>query len=91
MKNKGIRQYRFKQNPLEKRFAESWDEINTDSCGKLNGNGILDYIMAKNINNPLGDISDRDRAVAATVIQWLGSPVGQSFLTQTNKRRGSKK
>lgn len=82
MKNKGLNQRRCKQNPLEKLFAESWNEINTDNHGNLNGKGCLDYLMTKNINNPLGEVSDRDRIVAATVIQWLGSPVGQSFLMQ---------
>lgn len=81
-KNKGLNQRRCKQNPLEKLFAESWNEINTNNHGNLNGRDILDYLMAKDINNPLGEVSDRDRIVAATVIQWLGSPVGQSFLMQ---------
>lgn len=28
------------------------------------------------------EVSDRDREVAATVIQWLGSPVGNNFLRE---------
>ena len=81
MKNKGIRQYRFKDNPLERCFAEKWDSLNSNVFnGRLDGRGLLDYIMAHNLMMPNGEVSDRDRVVAATVIQWLGSPVGQDFL-----------
>jgi len=82
MKNKGKSTYRFKQNPLEKDFAKLWEELNTDEHGNLNGGRILDYILAENPNEPRGEVTDRDRMVAATVIQWLGSPVGQMFLNQ---------
>ena len=30
------------------------------------------------------EVSDRDELVAATLIQWLGSPVGQTFLKEVN-------
>ena len=72
--------HRFAQNPLEKKFAEAWNKQNT-----LNreGNNLLDYMLAENCNDPRGEVTDRDTVVAATVIQWLGSPVGQSFLNET--------
>jgi len=35
MKNKGVSQHRFKRNPLEKSFAEAWEEINSNGCGIL--------------------------------------------------------
>lgn len=82
MKNKSNNQHRFKQNPSEKKIANAWEEINTDVYGKLDGKGILDYLLAEKINKPNGEVTDRDRMVAATVIQWLGSPVGRNFLTQ---------
>ena len=81
MKNEGKNTHRFKQNPLEKVFAEAWEEINTDTFGKLNGKRILDYLLAEEPNEPLMEVTGRDRMVAATVIQWLGSPVGRSFLS----------
>ena len=74
MKNAGMSQYRFKQNPLEEKFAVAWDRM---QHGRYH---TLDYLLAKEPNKPSGEVSDRDRMVAATVIQWLGSPVGQSFL-----------
>ena len=91
MKNKGLNQYRFKENPLEKAFAKQWEKENVEGrildyllAKDLNypkGKGrILDYLLAKDLNYPKGKVTDRDREVAATVIQWLGSPCGQSFV-----------
>ena len=78
MLNKGMRQYRFKDNPIEKRFAKIWEEENTPEYK----NGILDYLLADDPNHPWDEVTKRDRLVAATVIQWLGSPVGNGFLRE---------
>jgi hypothetical protein len=81
MKNKGLSQHRFRDNPLEERFSKAWERENVSRAdGSLNGSGTLDYLLAINPNFPAGEVSERDREVAATVIQWLGSPVGQGFL-----------
>lgn len=77
MKNKGRSQHRFTQNPLELRFAQEWEKTNNKPNGQ---HGTLDYLLAEDVNRPNGEVSGRDREVAATVIQWLGSPVGQTFL-----------
>jgi hypothetical protein len=76
MKNKGKMQHRLKQNPLEQKFALEWEKINSG----IQRHGTLDYLLAEDNNRPLNEVSDRDREVAATVIQWLGSPVGKNFL-----------
>jgi hypothetical protein len=79
--NRGLHDYRFKQNPLEKKFAMAWEKQNVSAfTDKPDGKGTLDYLLAKDCNLPAGEVTARDREVAATVIQWLGSPVGQSFL-----------
>lgn len=76
MKNKGLHQNRFESNPVEKIFAKGWDGLNKQS-------NTLDYLLAEKINHPTFDeVSNRDRVVAATVVQWLGSPCGQGFLTE---------
>jgi hypothetical protein len=81
MKNKGMHRYRFKDNPLERAFAKEWDDFNKSYVsGNLDGRGVLDYLLAEDPNNPQGEVTARDRVVAATVIQWLGSPCGQAFL-----------
>jgi hypothetical protein len=73
----GLHQYRFEANPEEKRFALAWDTHNRDG-------GTLAYLLDTNQGQGLRppEPSERDQVVAATVIQWLGSPVGQFFLTQ---------
>lgn len=77
MRNVGKSQHRFKQNPLEEIFAIGWERLNTSDHGH---NTTLDYLLAENPNSPCGEVSERDREVAATVVQWLGSHVGQFFL-----------
>lgn len=48
------------------------------------------YRTFQSIMNPRGtgpvDVGERDRLVAASVIQWLGSPVGISWLEETLSR-----
>ena len=69
----GLRAHRFKDNPEEKRIAKAWQEKN----GNLLAH-ILDERPDQGGSPP--DPSKRDRVVAATVIQWLGTPVSQNFL-----------
>ena len=38
---------------------------------------------------PIGDPTERDRIVAATVVQWLGSNVGMGFLQAALDNGGS--
>jgi len=81
MKNRGKNTHRFKDNPLEERYAKAWESINTDR------NSTIEYILARDINKPQqGEVSKRDREVAASVIQWLGSPVGNSFVREVLER-----
>jgi hypothetical protein len=81
MKHKGMSQHRFKQNPLEEKFAKKWEKENTINLYV----NLLDYMLAEDNNRPMGEVKKRDRVVAATVVQWLGSPVGQNFLNEVLK------
>jgi len=69
--------HRLDDNPLEKEFADEWRELNS---GEGRGHGVLASLMARNPNKPEGEVTQRDAMVAATIIQWLGSPVGQGFV-----------
>lgn len=69
----GLHVHRFKENPEEKKFAEAWEDQNKH--GKN-----LAYLLDQSGSNMPSSPSVRDEVVAATVIQWLGSPVGQAFL-----------
>ena len=77
--------YRYKDNPLERKFATEWQRINdTGTPGRTKT--TLDYLMdQKNRGEPNPPLSDRDWLVANTVIQWLGSPVGQCFMADVLK------
>lgn len=78
----GVSAHRLKSNPMEKVFAEAWKERNdpvsyrpigtlqTLLCSK--GDGIIER-----------ELTQEEATAAATVIQWLGSPVGFSWLRQT--------
>lgn len=65
----GLHAHRLKQNPREREFMQAWLK-----------ESVLPYILSTHDANHPVDPSERDWVVAATVIQWLGSPVGQAFL-----------
>ena len=77
---KGISSHRYKREPLEKIFAEMWQEENNKPC---QGGELLSWILDRRVDfdgcPPLRATQDQ-HTVAATVIQWLGSTVGQHFL-----------
>ena len=67
----GKNTHRLSSNPLEKTFHDAWKEEN--KYGNL-----LEYILGD--NNEKAVLSNRDEMVAASVVQWLGSPVGEDFV-----------
>lgn len=75
-KHQGLSADRYKNNPLEKRFAEEWQLYN-----EARSHDTLAYLL-----DPSGQLFDpiepskNDRRVANTVIQWLGSPIGMHFV-----------
>jgi len=71
IRHRGIRLYRFRDNPLEQKFSDVWKAEN--DRGQL-----LEYLLGD--GNKRASVTERDETVAATVIQWLGTPVGQSFV-----------
>ena len=79
----GMSPHRYEREPLEKRFAEAWQKINdTDRPGLTKP--TLHYLMDKdNRGEPSPPLTEREWVVANTVIQWLGSSVGQHFLSDT--------
>jgi len=65
--------YRFADNPSERLFYEAWLKENEHSS-------VLEYLMSTDEYGRRQPVSERDEQVSATVIQWLGSPVGRAFL-----------
>jgi len=79
---KGLHTYRFKDNAEEKLFSEAWDKQNEQGQ-------TLAYLLT--VGDQRGrpvEPSDRDHVVAATVIQWLGSHVGECFLRDLGYLKG---
>jgi len=71
--------HRLNDNPLEKAYHDAWVEENEGNlCRQI---GILQWLLGDD-NKPSHDMTQRDALVAATVIQWLGSPVGQCFVNK---------
>lgn len=70
---KGLHTYRYADNPEEQRFAEAWEQQN--KYGR-----ILEYLLSTHKYNHPVSVTEREESIAATVVQWLGSPVGQAFL-----------
>lgn len=84
---KGVHADRLKNGPWEDReraFAEAWAEEYQPSVNR--------DLLAQLVNHPnyASDVypTERDRVVAATVIQWLGSNVGMGFLDSALRRVG---
>lgn len=55
-------------NLLEALYATKWEDYNRTEA-------ILSHLLN-------GEISQRDATVAATIIQWLGTNVGRSFVQE---------
>lgn len=72
----GIHAKRLPNNPLEGAVFSSWEKRQAEEQ-------LLSYLLGCG-NHPV-EVSQRDATVAATVIQWLGSPVGQKFLGDVNE------
>lgn len=79
---RGLHTHRFADNPEEQRFSDAWSEW---FVGRA-----LDDLLHCGDYQWVEPASDREKVVAATVIQWLGSPVGQGFLRDLGYERRSK-
>ena len=65
-RNTGINHHRFSREPLEKLFAEEWDEENRPMHGRR---PTLPYLLDPTNQHDPQEPSERDFQVAATVIQ----------------------
>ncbi len=83
---------RTEHSPMEKAFADTWEAENKKRPGINYGHGILQDLF---YGRRQGDwpcchhiLTNKERMVAATAIQWLGSPVGSDFLERCLKKAG---
>jgi hypothetical protein len=92
--NVGHKVERIEHNEREMAFFEQWLRENEPRAGINNGHGILQDLFIER-EGLLGlhkwkiEISNRERMIVATIIQWLGSNVGMGFLHAALARFGA--
>ena len=70
----GLSPWRVKSNGTERIMAEAW--------AKLQQGDTLSYLLSPTNQPDWADVSTRDAQVAATVLPWLGSPVGYAWIRE---------
>lgn len=75
---KGFNTHRHAHNPKERQLHDNFvkEYIN----GYLCANDIRDIVFTTSIGDPKEYLTDREKRIVISTIQWLGSPVGQGFL-----------
>lgn len=79
--NIGLNTNRLIRERFEAAFHLKWNEYNKN-------NGVLRHLLEENVphvNGGLAIVTQRENQIAATVIQWLGSSVGQCFIRDANE------
>lgn len=74
--------YRHDSNPKEKELHDKFIEHHID-CEKYTC--PVDLLVFPASNSPMipeDYLNDREKKIVISTIQWLGSPVGQSFLKE---------
>ena len=80
IKHEGISRHRLSSNPLEAAFASEWE---------IQAPNTLGWLLC-DTHDRRADYSERDALVAATIIQWLGSPVGRNFVETVHEKENNK-
>ena len=78
----GVNHKRIVKEPMEARFVQTWRDINKDD-----DRPTLAYLLDPEHPHVPDEPSERDWEVAGTVVQWLGSPVGQGFVMDAMFKR----
>lgn len=86
---------RTKHNPLEKALADQWEIVNKKSHSINYGQGLLQDLFGRahptfghRVPDWIHVVTPKERWIVATVIQWLGSNCGQSFLNEAFRKAG---
>lgn len=80
LRRKGRNAHRLNGNPMEQLFAEHWDASPGVATGQDDERHMLDHLLSRSntLSPPYATAVEHE--LAATVVQWLGSPVGMIFL-----------
>lgn len=80
---KANKTYRFKDNPKEKEFHDKFIKIfEHDLRAKTTLSAIIFGWDNDRQEYPLRYLTEDEEDICLSLIQWLGSPVGQSFLME---------
>lgn len=77
------KKYRFKDNPKEKEMHDKFIEMfKRDSSANRYLSAIIFGWQNDSQTTPNRYLTDDEENICLNLIQWLGSPVGQSFLRE---------
>lgn len=77
------KEYRFKDNPKEKEMHDKFIEMfKRDSSANRCLSAIVFGWKNDNQTTPKRYLTENEENICLNLIQWLGSPVGQSFLRE---------
>lgn len=80
---KGFKTYRHDSNPKEKELHDKFIEQHIDNEAWTCPVDLLVFPACNNTAMMPSDyLSDREKQIMISTIQWLGSPVGQSFMRE---------
>lgn len=73
---------KYERGGLEKAFADHWEDENEARAWLNQGHGLLQNLFFDHKGCCIHVVNKQERFVAATVIQWLGTNCGFSFLQE---------
>ncbi len=100
-KNLGYRTDRLSYDPkdIENAFSSHWQKENKNKTNVNSGHGILQDLFIEKRGNPFNifnetfcyaKITNKERLIVATIIQWLGTNCGFCFLQEALDKAGYK-
>ena len=80
---KGNKEYRFKGNPKEQEFHDKFiEKFTRDNSARKSLSAIVNGWSDDRQSQPKEWLSENEEDICVSLIQWLGSPVGQGFLAE---------
>ena len=77
---KGFKTYRHKDNPIEKKLHNKFIEWYVNDHSNMD---LLVFPPANDQQTRAEDtLSDREKRIVITMVQWMGTPLGQSLLRE---------
>lgn len=77
---------RLYREPREAVFAESWKRMNSKQMH--NRPEVIDWLLHGDGSQCHARATQKEATIAATLVQWLGSPVGFGWLENTLRAAG---